>query len=264
MTASTPEAFFTLDTHWYVGNDAARGPWDPNGCHAGPVTGAIAGVAEALMPQRQLTRLTVTYLRPAPMDGFRIVAESLGGGRAAASGRLELLDRRGRVCARADSLHLTPTVIAPLPTGQRPGPAFDQSRPAVFPLRSAWHGQPFFGSEAEVRLPVSSTGGPGPKVLWMRERPIVAGQSPSPFQRLCPLADCANGFARNADDGTRTFINPDLTVLMHRPPVSAWIASDGVSFWEQTGIGATHATLYDTRGVVASALQSLVIRDRRA
>ncbi|MEM1440610.1 MAG: thioesterase family protein [Pseudomonadota bacterium] len=262
MPAMNGDAFFSRDGNWYVGHDAARGPWDPNGCHAGPVTGALAGEAERLFPKRQLTRLTVTYLRPAPMDGFRVESESLGGGRAAASGRLSLWDRHGRLCARADSLHLARTILKPLPTAQQPAPNFSESEAATFPLRSAWHGQDFFGSRAEVRLSKTQPEGPGPKVLWMKCRPIVDGEALTPFQRICPLADCANGFARNADDGTRTFINPDITVLMHRPAMGDWMASDGISFWEPSGIGATHATLFDTRGVVATALQSLVIRDR--
>ena len=262
MDITPGSAFFHRDGHWFVGNDSARGPWDANGCHAGPVTAVIAGVAEALMPKRRLTRLTVTYLRPAPMGGFRVEGESHGGGRAAASASFELIDGRGRVCARARSLHLTPRSLHELPTSRLPPPSFANSRPVTFPLRGAIHGQPFFGSEAEVRLPVNEPEGPGPSTLWMRVRPIVDGESPTPFQSLCPLADCANGFARNSDAGQHTFINPDLTVLMHRPPTSEWIASRGISFWEPTGIGASHATLFDTRGVVAAALQSIVIRER--
>ncbi|MEO0617507.1 MAG: acyl-CoA thioesterase domain-containing protein, partial [Pseudomonadota bacterium] len=71
MPATDGDAFFERDGNWYVGNDAARGPWDPNGCHAGPVTGALAGAAERLFPRRQLTRLTVTYLRPSDSDSIR-------------------------------------------------------------------------------------------------------------------------------------------------------------------------------------------------
>ena len=262
MDATTRNAFFHRDGEWYVGNDAARGPWDANGCHAGPVTAVLAGAAEALMPVRRLIRLTVTYLRPAPMSGFRIDAASRGGGSSAASGSLALFDRAGRLCARAQSLHLTPVALHDVPTSRLPPPSFANSKPAAFPLRAGLHGKPFFGSEAEVRLPDNQPDGPGPKTLWMRARPIVSGQTPSPFQSLCPLADCANGFARNSDAGAHTFINPDLTVLMHRPPASEWLASRGISFWEPTGIGASHATLFDTRGVVGSALQSIVIRGR--
>ena len=52
-------------------------------------------------------------------------------------------------------------------------------------------------------------------------------------------------------------------MLLHRLPESEWLASKGISFWEPTGIGSTAATLYDERGAIGAALQSLVIRPMR-
>ena len=128
-----------------------------------------------------------------------------------------------------------------------------------FPVQQWLHDQPYFGSMVEIAYPPGEDDAPGPTTIWMRTPAIVAGEEMSPFQSVCPLSDCANGFARNADFGKVSCVNPDLTVLLHRLPESEWLASKGASFWEPTGIGSSAATLYDTRGVIGSALQSLVV-----
>lgn len=253
-------AFFHRDGDWIVGNDPARGPWSADGCHAGPVTAVIAGAAEALIPDRQLVRLTVNYVRPVSMHGFRVEAVPDGSGRTAASSAITVSDRDGKLLATARCLHLVVHEIPAPTTSPVPAPDFAQATVGPFPVRQALHGKPYFGSQVEVAYPPGEDDGPGPTTIWMRTPTIVDGEGMSPFQSVCPLADCANGFARNADFGQVSCVNPDLTVLLHRLPESEWLASKGASFWEATGIGSTAATLFDERGVIGSALQSLVIR----
>ena len=260
MSTQDSQAFFHREGDWYVGNDPARGPWSAEDCHAGPVTGVIAGEAERLIGDKQLVRLTVNYVRPVPVAGFMAVAEPAGSGRTAASVSVTLRDRDGKLCATAQSLHLALNEIPAPPTAEPSAPRFEDAQQGSFPVKAPLHDLPFFGSEIEVAYPPGEDNEPGPTTLWMRVPPIVAGETTSPFQSLCPLADCANGFARNADFTEVSCVNPDLTILVHRLPRSEWLASKGVSFWEPSGIGSTQATLYDTDGVIGSALQSLVIR----
>ncbi len=60
----------------FLGNDPARGPWSPDHCHAGPVTGLVARAAEsAVGPDKMLTRLTLDVLRPLPVTGLVIETE---------------------------------------------------------------------------------------------------------------------------------------------------------------------------------------------
>ena len=49
-------------------------------------------------------------------------------------------------------------------------------------------------------------------------------------------------------------------MTMHRPPAGEWIASRASSFWEPTGIGLARALLYDRKGLVGTATQTLLIR----
>jgi len=253
-------AFFTLRDDWFVGNDAARGPWSPDACHAGPVTGLLVRALEQEIGDKQLVRITANYVRPIPMAGFRIISETLRTGRATASAAVTLTDRDGRVCATATSLHLSASKFEGLPTSSLPVPNRTRATPGVFVDSSNPHDEAFFGNSIEVAYPPGEDSGPGPTTIWMRAPPLLEGEVPSPFQRVCPLADCGNGTSRNADFEVATFVNPDLTIILHRLPESEWLASSAISFWEPTGIGLSQATLFDEKGPVGVASQTLLVQ----
>ena len=82
----------------------------------------------------------------------------------------------------------------------------------------------------------------------------------SPYQRLCPLADCGNGLSRNVPGREINFINTDLSINIHRLPVSAWIGAEFSSSWESSGIGLARAMLFDTEGPIGVAHQTLLLR----
>jgi len=255
------KAFFSIDDReWFVGNDGARGPWSADACHAGPVTGLIARAFERAITDKQLVRITADYLRPVPMTGFRIDVEISRSGRAAAAGRATLIDADGKTCATATSLHLVRSEFGNLPTATIARPSRRVATPGTFVVESTHHDLPFFRDCIEVAYPPGETNAPGPTTLWMKAPPLIDRETPSPFQSICPLADCGNGTSRNAELTDATFVNPDLTIVLHRLPESEWLASSAISFWEPTGIGLSHATLFDEIGTVGSALQTLLIQ----
>jgi hypothetical protein len=229
-------------------------------CHAGPVTGTIARAVEAAVSAKQLVRLTISFQRPIPMAGFRIAAKLERDGRAATTASAELRDRSGRICAVGSSLHLATNSFAPFPTQTIPHPVFADARMGGFPVQRPLHDLPFFGAGIEAAYPPGETSEPGPTTVWMRTLPLFGDEEPSPFQTLCPIADCGNGIARNAEFSVASFVNADLTVLAYRLPESKWLASSAMSFWEPTGIGMSQATLFDARGSLGVALQTLIIR----
>lgn len=259
MAIGTDPAFFRVEDDRYLGFDAARGPWDENACHAGPVTGTFAREIESRIDDKQLVRLTINFLRPVPIAGYQIAVDVEKNGRAVATASALLTDNDGRICATAVALLLTSHDYSGLPSPNPAHPDFETSTPGEFAANRAPHGKPFFNSGIEVRYPPGETSAPGPTTLWMRTLPIVEGEEPSPFQRVCPLADCGNGISRNGNFDVATFINPDLTVVIHRPPESAWLASESISFWQDSGIGMSHSILHDTRGPIGTALQALVV-----
>jgi hypothetical protein len=100
--------------------------------------------------------------------------------------------------------------------------------------------------------------------LWLRTLyPIVEAEDPSPFQRIAPLADCGNGISSNGDLTSISFVNPDLTLSLHRQPVGDWFASRSVSHWQPSGIGFADAELFDVEGPVGRATQSLILSENR-
>ncbi len=256
------EAFFQRDGDWLVGNDAARGPWAVDACHAGPVTGALAGSAESVVAGKQLVRLTANFTRPLPMAGFRLVPELLRNGRTTAIVHVDLRDRDDRRCASAECLFIT-EVPNDLPSATLPVPPIEESSPGRFSVTKTLHGEKMFGDFVETRFPTGEDGSPGPTSLWMRAPAIVDGEADSAFQTACPIADCGNAISRNAEFIDISCVNADLTLSMFRLPRSDWILSNSTSFWERNGIGMSHSILFDRDGPIGTALQSLVLRSMR-
>ncbi len=101
---------------------------------------------------------------------------------------------------------------------------------------------------------------PGPAAIWFRvERPLFAGQAPTPLQRVAMIADFCNGVSTVLDFRSWTFINGDLTISLARLPVGEWILLDAQTWLGDHGAGIAFAKLGDSRGYFGRAIQSLVI-----
>lgn len=255
------QPFFSLaDDGAYIGNDGARGPWSADACHGGPVAAAVARSAELAAPSKQLARLTLDLFRPVPVAGFRVDAQLVREGRMVAVVSLRLVDREGALCATASALLMTPEDIGEIATTAWEPPDFARSQAADFPRIRGGHGLKAFADNVEVREPADSPFRFGPNTIWMRTPPLLADEPMSPFQRLCPLADCGNALSRNADAGVVRFINPDLSIHLHRLPASEWIGASFVSRWESSGMGLSTALLFDDRGLLGTAQQTLLLQ----
>jgi hypothetical protein len=83
----------------------------------------------------------------------------------------------------------------------------------------------------------------------------------SPLCRACAAADFGNGISSLLPD-THTYINPDLTVYLHRYPEGEWICLDAVTRIQTDGIGLAESRLFDERGPIGTAMQSLIVAER--
>ena len=96
--------------------------------------------------------------------------------------------------------------------------------------------------------------------MWMRTAvPILVDEEPSPFQKICPLADSGNGISYNDYLDRIHFLNTDLTVSVHREPVGDWFCSRAISHWQADGTGVADAELFDRAGPVGRALQHVLL-----
>jgi hypothetical protein len=104
---------------------------------------------------------------------------------------------------------------------------------------------------------------PGPATAWMRMRTaLVAGEEPSPLQRVLVVADSGNGVSAPLDYRRFLFINVDLTVQLERLPAGEWVCIDAVTLPQPTGIGSSDALLLDERGRIGRATQTLLVGER--
>ena len=260
--------FFTVrhepdGSEWFQPTDAARGPWDPNACHAGPPSGLLARASERLVPDQQLVRLTVDLMRPVPHVGFRVEAAITRPGRTVSTTEMRLVDADGKTMIVGRGMHLRPQELTDVPTTSAEMPRLDQATPGAFPISTSGHGLPAFATGVTMMYPPGDDNSPGPTRAWMHTIPLLPDEEMSPFQKICPLADCGNAISRNEEPGRFAFMNTDLTIVLHRAPQGTWLGSDAVSRWEPSGLGMSDALLFDDYGPVGRAIQSLIIQPGR-
>jgi hypothetical protein len=260
------DAVFTLDGGRYVPSELARGPWDPNAQHGGAAAAILGREIEGFEPDPGLSiaRITFELLRPVPLAPLAITTETVRPGKrvqlVAASLRAE-----DREVMRATALRVLavpgelPDELDP-PDRPPPGPqAVERSELIAREERPT-----NFGDTFDFRVVSGETfSAPGPATVWFRLLvPVVAGETPTPLQRLLVAADFGNGISSALDFQRYAFINPDLTVYVRRMPVGEWVALDAAT-WLQPGEGGyAESALYDERGRIGRAVQALYVAAR--
>jgi acyl-CoA thioesterase len=90
----------------------------------------------------------------------------------------------------------------------------------------------------------------------------VGAETPSPYQRVAVAADSGNGISAALNFEHYTFVNCDLTINLFRRPEGEWIGLDAKSWIGGNGCGLAESALYDERGLIGRATQSLAVRAR--
>ncbi len=247
-------------------SEFTRGPWHPDHQHAGPPSALISRAIEragAKAGLSHLARLTVNLMRPAPIGECRVEVATDYAGRSTGhfSGRLIA---EGKDVARFTALmqreedlpvpegtpgHPPPT--APKPPGGCP--------PARIPVAGSGLG---YGDLVENRVAAGRFFN-GPCAAWFRmNHPLVENETPSPYQRAVIAGDSGNGVSAALDFAKYVFVNCDLTINLFRRPEGEWICLEARSLFGGNGCGLAESALYDERGLIGRATQSLAIRLR--
>lgn len=250
-----------LDEGRFRSTEHTVGPWSADMQNMGPPSALLTRALERCAPRGEavLSRITIEMLGALPPVDVEVVAEVARPGRT-----VELLGAElaagGRAVARAWGWRLVLADTADVAAGAGPVlPGPEQARHRQNP--EDW--VPGYLDALEWRWLRSHFSDPGPGTAWARLRvDIVAGEEPSPLQRLMAAADSANGIASRLDGQQWLFPNTDLTVHLHRAPAGEWTAVDAETVVGPAGAGVCSAVLHDTRGPVGRSAQVLTIRPR--
>lgn len=259
------DALFRPDGDRWMPHDLARGPWSPHALHGGPVAALLARTAERAETPGPMhpARLTVELLRPVPFEPLVATAAVVRPGRKVQWIEARLHAGTAEV-ARATLLRIRAADV-PWPARTAggdtalpfPGPAAGTAvrAPWAEDARAAYH-----STATEHRVVRGAWGELGPTTDWIRLRhPLVPGEDPSPLQRVAAVADFGNGISSALPYEAYRFINPDLTVTLHRLPATEWVGLDAVTFPERHGVGVAESVLYDERGRIGHAAQTLLL-----
>lgn len=270
------DAFFIARDDRYEPTELTRGPWDPKAQHAGPPAALLGREIERLPSDGDLHvgRITFEILRPIPIAPLTVSAQVERPGRNVEFVRASLSDDRGEVVrASAWRLRTGEVEIPDLPLPSDPGlpgkldprhvpPPPSEARPGEFMPTGFDVG---YHTAMEYRFVSGDFVEEGPAVAWMRMGvPLIAGEEPSPLTRVLAAADSGNGVSATLDWSKWLFVNVDLTVHLTRMPGGEWVCLDAITVPETNGIGLADTALYDERGPIGRADQTLLVRLRQA
>jgi len=257
-------AIFTRDGGAFVPSDLAQGPWDPDAQHGGPVAALLARAVEQHEHETGLmvVRMTVELLRPVPLAPLTVTTETQRPGK-----RVQWIEARLQIASTGVEVARARALRGRLNPFELPSSAADSdSRPAPPETGDVMNDTLWPGfARAMERRPVAGRAFPelGPATVWFRLRnPLVAGEEPSGLQRVMASADFGNGISSVLPYQSYFFINPDLSVYLHRSPEGEWICLDSVTHPDASGIGITESVLFDRTGRIGRAMQSLLIGER--
>jgi hypothetical protein len=259
-------AFYVSEGGQFVASELTRGPWDPDSQHAGPPAGLIGRELERCPSPTgetdwQVGRITYEILRSVPIVPLAVKAEVVRPGKSVELLSASLADEQGPVITASAWRVARRGVVLPgglASADSPPGPGVGIPQPFFDTGQEVG-----YHSAMEYRFVEGSFLARGPAIVWMRMGvPLVHGEQPSPLQRVLVAADTGNGVSATLDLASHVFINVDLSVHLHRLPVEEWVCLEAITTPQPNGVGLADTALYDERGPIGRALQTLLIRER--
>jgi hypothetical protein len=254
---ASDDALFIPDGDRYVPTTLARGPWNREALHGGPVAALAARAIEGHEPAGPtlLSRLTVELLRPVPLAPLAVSVETLRPGRKVQLVGVSIRAEETEVARAVGLRSRTTTLDLPFSLSTRP-----HAVPDATDVPDTWPWSGFHNDGAEMRWETGHFSQPGPGRVWMRlSHPVVAGEEPSSVVAAAALADFGNGVSSLLPPDAWRFINPELTVHLIRKPDGPWLLLDSTSYLASTGTGMAETALSDISGPVGRAAQALLV-----
>ena len=278
MSSPAPEPYFTVvdedaaddGTHATVeASGSTAGPWFPDAQHMGPPSALLVRALERESGRDdvRLARVTVEVLGKVPVGTLEVSSRIARRGRTIELVTAELVSRdpggEPRAVARAtgwfhgvvDTGAVVTVPGATMPA--LPGPETGRTRD----IPDGWLRG--YLTSVDWRWIEGGLDEIGPGRAWGRVLgQVVAGEEPSPTQRLAAVADSTNGCAARLDLRRWLFVNTDLTLHLHRAPRGEWTGLDADSVIGPEGTGTAYSVIHDEAGPVGRAAQALTVRPR--
>ena len=236
------------------------GPWDARFQHGGPPAALLGRAVERCAPRDDVlvARMTVEILGPVPVGEVEVRARVLRPGRS-----VELveavLSADGRDAARAAAWRVKRTTQEGVPS-RAPAPPPLPAEALEIPAGGWVDG---YLSAVEWRFVEGRFDVPGPATVWTRlKHPLVPDEEPSPLQRVLSVADSGNGLSSELDLTAWHFINPELTVHLHREAIGSWVCVAAQTAISPGAAGLATTALSDQDGPLGVGAQSLLVAPR--
>ena len=239
--------------------------WDAEIQHGSPplalLTKAVEELGERLGPGLRIGRLMLDILGAIPVAPVKVRAWVVRPGTRISLVAAEMTaiapDGTDRAVARVTAWLLARSDTAAVATDRHPplveGVATDHAH--------GWMGAPGYLETISWRTQATAPG--DASEAWLSPLvPLVQSEQPTDLQRLAMVVDSANGVGAVLDPNEFFFLNTDTAVHLHRLP-------EGNDFGLRTrasigpdGIGVTTTEIFDRRGFIGTAAQTLLVRRR--
>ena len=251
------------DGHVFDSTDGTRSNWDPEIQHGSPPLALMTKVIEesaADTPMR-VGRLTLDILGAIPVARVRVRTWVQRPGARISLVVAEMSAARpggaDRVVAR-----VTAWLLA---TSDTSDVADDRYRPLVegepVPVPHSWLGAKGYLETVSWRRQAASED--SGNVVWLSPLVSLVDSEPTTdLQRLAMVVDSANGAGAALDPERFVFMNTDTAVHLHRLPSGSDFALRARASIGPDGIGVTTADLFDRKGFIGTAAQTLLIQRR--
>jgi hypothetical protein len=260
---TTREPFYLRNGDHYAATHSTEGPWDPALQHGGPVAALLGSRMEAAAqkPDGRVAHFSLEFLGPVPRATLDVSVSEVRPGKKIALWQATA-SNADRPAVRASAwilstkegrsplFHLQDDPVPKMPTAVTE--TYFQSVPSFG-----------YGDALEWRFTEGAFHLMGPAEVWARLRvAVVDGEPVTPLARVLAMVDSANGISAELDPTAWLFVPVNLTVSLARLPSTEWTGMRAVTSMASDGVGMTRARIFDERGTIGEAVQTLYVEKR--
>lgn len=257
--------YFADDGDSFTPLPLAEGLWRTGQLHGVALSGLLARSLEQELVRRRGDELVparyhVDLFRPAHAEPTVVEVEVVRDGP-----RVQLADARllqhGEVMARAGLLSLKATEDPAgevwsaddraVPPPADVAPPSEELRVPFFASAKPW--SDFFGDHQNA----------GRHATWQGPVPIIADETPTPFQVIAAVADTTNLVANWGEEGVG-FINTDISLALCRRPASLEVGLRAIDHVSADGLAVGTAEVFDRAGTLGTATVTALANSRRS